>query len=555
MSILSSIDISTDEDDNYIPSSPISIKPSSPSPLLTASSSLFSSSPDGFSLGSSFFEKTYINKKSKNKKSNNNSNNNNEEEDFGEESNKNKVKGKVKNKNVFWTSGRPPWFTPNEGSVREAYVIGITGGTSSGKTTVCHKICKQLGVPWAVLLSQDSFYKDLKGKDLEKAHNCDYNFDHPNAFDYEAMIQILRDLKSGKGVEVPIYDFTTHKRRPSSQKVYGADVILFEGILAFYNKELLDLFDLKLFVDADSDIRLARRLRRDIAERGRDIEGVLTQYERFVKPAFDEFIAPTKRFADIIIPNLTDSSVAINIITQHIKSELRQRGIKVERQSLIDIHSNIPLSKCIHLLPETTQIRGIHTSIRDVNCERDDFIFLSTRLTRLLVEYALSFLPFEEHLVITPTGATYNGTVSNSIVCGVSIMRAGESMEIGLREVVMDAEIGKILIQSNPVTHAPELIYSKLPSDIQNRHILLLDPMIGTGATAMMAIRILLDHNVKQENIYFLTLIAAPSGIKHLAYCFPKLKLFTSAVDDEVNENLFILPGIGNYGDIYFGTE
>jgi len=452
----------------------------------------------------------------------------------------------------YWTYGRPPWYDTH-GSLKKPFVIGVSGGTSSGKTTVCHKIVEALDIPWAVLLSQDSFYKSLVGDDLIKAENAAYNFDHPDAFDYELMVETLSRLKEGKRVKVPIYDFVTHMRRPSQTTVYGADVVLFEGILAFYDKRLLDLMDLKLFVDADSDTRLARRLRRDIAYRGRDLRSVLKQYLEFVKPAYDEYIAPTKNKADIIIPNGEDSTVAIDLIVQHIKMKLQQRG--VERDQLFNATPSEQIPDNVHILPETSQIKAIHTQLRDRNTFRDDFVFLATRLTRLLIEHALSFLPFSEKAVYTPTDCLYKGMERRTPICGVSIMRAGESMEIALREVCKDIRIGKILIQSSPITLDPEMIYCKLPPNIATRYVLLMDPLIGTGATAMMAIRVLLDHNVPEENIFFLTLIAAPTGINTLAYAFPSVKIITTSIDDCLNEKYFILPGAGNFGDRYFGTE
>jgi uridine kinase len=163
-------------------------------------------------------------------------------------------------------------------------------------------IIKKLDVPWVVLLSMDSFYKALSPEEIELAHHNDYNFDHPNAFDYDLLFETLTKLKAGKSVQVPIYDFKTHSRLAKTRHVYGANVIVFEGIFGLYDPKINALMDLKLFVDTDDDTRLVRRLKRDISERGRDMQGVLRQYHRFVKPMFDEYIRPTMRNADIIIP-------------------------------------------------------------------------------------------------------------------------------------------------------------------------------------------------------------------------------------------------------------
>jgi uridine kinase len=170
----------------------------------------------------------------------------------------------------------------------------------------------------------DSFYKVLSEKEHELANNNEYNFDHPDAFDFELILKTLKELKKGKQVYIPIYNFTTHSRENHHKTVYGANVIIFEGIMAFANKELLDLMDIKIFVDIDSDIRLARRLFRDISERGRSIENVLNQYNKYVKPAFDYYIAPTMTFADIIVPRGGDNKIAIDLIVKHVHRELNQ---------------------------------------------------------------------------------------------------------------------------------------------------------------------------------------------------------------------------------------
>eukprot|EP00128_Syssomonas_multiformis_P002829 Colp12_sorted_trinity150504_noHs@26772 len=181
------------------------------------------------------------------------------------------------------------------------FIVGIAGGTASGKTTVCEVIMEQLGQNnvadekrQVVILHQDSFYKNLTEE--QKANIRAYNFDHPDAFDFELLIKTLRDLKAGKAVEVPLYDFKTSSRLPQSRRLFPPDVILLEGILVLYIPELRDLMDMKLFVDQDSDVRLARRVVRDMNERGRDLESVLRQYVTSVKPAFDQYIMPTKEY-------------------------------------------------------------------------------------------------------------------------------------------------------------------------------------------------------------------------------------------------------------------
>uniref|UniRef100_A0A3P9M6W1 Uridine-cytidine kinase n=1 Tax=Oryzias latipes TaxID=8090 RepID=A0A3P9M6W1_ORYLA len=227
-------------------------------------------------------------------------------------------------KRTIYTAGRPPWYDEHGAQSKEAFVIGLCGGSASGKTTVANKIIEALDVPWVVLLSMDSFYKVLSPEEQVLAAQNDYNFDHPGAFDFELLVATLRKLKQGRSVKIPVYDFTTHRRQKDWKNLYGASVIIFEGIMSFADKELLQLLDMKIFVDTDSDIRLVRRLRRDITERGRDIEGVIKQYNKFVKPAFEQYIEPTMRLADIVVPRGGGNMVAIDLIVQHVHSQLEE---------------------------------------------------------------------------------------------------------------------------------------------------------------------------------------------------------------------------------------
>lgn len=163
----------------------------------------------------------------------------------------------------------------------------------------------------------------LNEKQHDAAERNEYNFDHPDAFDIDLMVDVLRKLKDGRKVDVPIYNFVTHARETTTKTMYGANVIIFEGILVFHSPEILDMLDMKVFVDTDADIRLARRLRRDITQRGRDIEGVLKQYSTMVKPSYSNYIAPTMAHADIIIPRGGENKVAIELIVQHVHTQLQ----------------------------------------------------------------------------------------------------------------------------------------------------------------------------------------------------------------------------------------
>ena len=214
------------------------------------------------------------------------------------------------------------------------FLIGVAGGTASGKTTLCNKIMEKLGQNSidhkqrrVVCINQDNFYRELNASERLKAANGFYNFDHPHAFDNELILKTLRDISEGKQCHIPVYDFKTSSRlRDEWVTIYQADVVLFEGILAFYLAEMRDLFHMKLFVDTDADTRLSRRILRDIRHRGRDLEGVLSQYVTHVKPAFDEFCLPTKSFADVIIPRGADNLVAVDLIVMHINDIVASRA-------------------------------------------------------------------------------------------------------------------------------------------------------------------------------------------------------------------------------------
>ncbi|CAG9535259.1 unnamed protein product [Cercopithifilaria johnstoni] len=206
------------------------------------------------------------------------------------------------------------------------FIIGVAGGTASGKSSVCSRIMEKLGKAHerrVVTISQDSFYRNLTAEETKKANRGEFNFDHPDAIEYALMISVLHKMRRGESVIIPKYDFYTNSRSKDSDVIESADVIIVEGILILYDQELRNLFDMKLFVDADSDDRLARRVHRDTEERGRSLSQVLHQYLNLVKPAFEEFCLPTKKYADVIIPRGADNTVAIDLILHHIHEILR----------------------------------------------------------------------------------------------------------------------------------------------------------------------------------------------------------------------------------------
>ena len=199
-------------------------------------------------------------------------------------------------------------------------IIGIAGGTGSGKTTVVNQILNQLSADEICVISQDSYYKATDNLTYEQRTKI--NFDHPKSIDFDLLVSHLKELKNGNTVEQPVYSFVTHNRLEDTLITHPRKVIIVEGILIFNNLELRDMFDIKIFVHADADERLIRRLRRDIKERGRDLDEVLNRYQDTLKPMHQQFIEPTKNYADIIIPNDKYNTVAIDIVKTVINQKL-----------------------------------------------------------------------------------------------------------------------------------------------------------------------------------------------------------------------------------------
>jgi len=200
-------------------------------------------------------------------------------------------------------------------------VIGIAGGSGSGKTTVAQEILQRVGPHRIAFLQHDAYYKDLSG--LPPAQRADVNFDHPNSLESELLTHHVDELKAGHSVEVPIYDFSTHSRTDKTFTVQPRAVILVEGILIFAEPELRKRFDVKIFVDTDSDLRLIRRLQRDITERSRTTESVIKQYMKTVRPMHLEFVEPSKRYADVIIPEGGFNTAALDMVEARILALLK----------------------------------------------------------------------------------------------------------------------------------------------------------------------------------------------------------------------------------------
>ena len=203
----------------------------------------------------------------------------------------------------------------------EPVIIGVAGGTGSGKTTVAKEILRRAGTPRIAFLQHDAYYKDLGN--LPLAQRAMQNFDHPDALDNALLIAHLQALKASQPVEIPVYDFTTHTRTVETRRIEPQPVILLEGILLFADEAVRKLMDVKIYVDTDSDIRFIRRLERDIKERGRTTESVVRQYLSTVRPMHLEFVEPSKRHADVIIPEGGFNEVAMDMIAARIRSMIR----------------------------------------------------------------------------------------------------------------------------------------------------------------------------------------------------------------------------------------
>lgn len=206
--------------------------------------------------------------------------------------------------------------------MRRPILIGITGGTGSGKSTIAKEIYKKFGEQCIAMIEQDSYYKDQSNLSFED--RVKINYDHPDAFDTRLLVEHLNKLLNGQAIDKPSYDFEVHNRKAETTRVEPREIIIVEGILVLEEIEIRDILDIKIYVDTDADVRIIRRLIRDINERGRTVDSVINQYLNVVRPMHMQFIEPTKRYADIIIPEGGHNKVAIDMIVANIKQFLQR---------------------------------------------------------------------------------------------------------------------------------------------------------------------------------------------------------------------------------------
>ncbi|KAK5165586.1 Uridine kinase [Saxophila tyrrhenica] len=425
----------------------------------------------------------------------------------------------------------PPW--------QNTSIIGIAGSSGSGKTSLSLAIINELSLPWVVLMSMDSFYKPLTPEESAAAFRNEYDFDAPEAIDFDVLVEKLRDIKSGKKADIPVYSFEKHARQEHSNTIYSPHVLILEGIFALHDQRVLDLLDLKIFAEADGDLCLSRRLLRDVRERGRDIEGCIKQWFSFVKPNFHRYVEPQRTIADIIVPRGIENKVAISMVsdrvhkTLHTKSKLHQQ----ELRRLGKVSEDAPLSNNVTILQHTNQVRGINTLLMDPDLPREEFIFYFDRLIVMMVEKAteraLAFTPCK---IDTPvSGRSYQGLHLEGEVSAVVVLRGGSCLETGLKRVIPDCRLGRMLIQTNFRTTEPELHFYKLSEDIaEHKCVMLLDPQMSSGGAALMAVRVLLDHGVREDRIVFVTYSAGKMGLNRLMSVYPDIKVVVCRIVDDL---------------------
>ncbi|KAK2614479.1 hypothetical protein N8I77_001299 [Diaporthe amygdali] len=412
----------------------------------------------------------------------------------------------------------PPWA--------DVSLVGIAGSSGSGKSTLSRAIVNKLNLPWVVILSMDSFYKSLDADSSRRAFLNEYDFDSPDAIDFDKLVECLRDLKAGKRAEIPIYSFEKHARVDKTTAIYSPHVLVVEGIFALHDPRVLDLLDMKIYCEADADTCLSRRILRDVECRGRTVEGVIKQWFMWVKPNFENYVDPQRKNADVIVPTRVENMVAIDMVVQSIQQKLveKSRHHRAALQQLELQAQSEPLSKKVVILKATAQLKGMNTIIRDIDTSPEDFIFYFDRLATLIVEQAMNNVRFASTTVETPQGYHYRGLAPEGEVSAVVLLRGGAALETGLKRVIPDCKSGRILIQSSIRTGEPELHYSQLPKDIKTHEsVLLLDAQMSSGGSALMAVQVLVDHGVAQDRIVFATYSAGRMGLHRLTSVFPDI--------------------------------
>lgn len=433
----------------------------------------------------------------------------------------------------------PPWTEP--------YIIGIAGNSGSGKTSIAQQIIKELNQPWTVLLSFDNFYRPLGPEDKKKAFNNEFDFDTPNSFDIEHLLEVIKRLKRGEKAEIPVYSFVLHDRTEKSTTIYGANVIIIEGLYSLYDKRLLDLMDLKIYVDTDLDICLARRLTRDILYRGRDLVGAMKQWDTFVKPNAVRYLNPTMNNADLVIPRGLDNVIAIDLMIDHIKKQLVVKSINhIKHLKQLGHGTDFDINQFsnVVILPSNNQTKGITSILFDKSTPMSEFIFYFNRMANLIIEAALNQINTYSQVDIATGMGTFKGLKQQDKLIAVTIIRSGDCFNTAIKKTFVDIPLGKLLIQSDSLTGEPQLHTENLPkglNDIDCKKILLFDAQLISGAAAIMAIQVLIDHKVRQEDIALCTYLCTEIALRRILRVFPRVNLVIGKLSN--------LPGTEKFPD------
>ncbi|EXV01336.1 uridine kinase family protein [Metarhizium robertsii] len=403
----------------------------------------------------------------------------------------------------------PPWA--------DVSIIAVAGSSGSGKSTLSQAIVKKLNLPWV-----DSFYKTLTPEQSKLAFANEYDFDSPDAIDFDILVDRLRDLKAGKRAEIPVYSFQKHQRLPQTTSIYSPHVLILEGIFALYDPRVVELLDMGIYCEADADTCLSRRIVRDVRERGRDIEGCIKQWFGFVKPNFEkQYVEPQRKVADLIVPRGIENRVALDMMVQFIEKKLFEKSTH-HREALSRLEATCkeqPLSDRVVVLDDTPQLKFMNTILQDIDTSAEDFIFYFDRLAALIIEQYITQAKSK-----TPQGHKYQGLKPKGEVSAVIVLRGGSAFESALRKTIPDCRTGRLLIQSDFSTGEPELHYLRIPEDIhEHESVLLLDTQMASGGAALMAVQVLVDHGVSLERIVLATYSAGRVGLHRLMTVFPEI--------------------------------
>ncbi|CAM1511053.1 Fc.00g085660.m01.CDS01 [Cosmosporella sp. VM-42] len=412
----------------------------------------------------------------------------------------------------------PPWA--------DVCIIGVAGSSGSGKSTLSQAIVKKLNLPWVVILSMDSFYKTLTPEQSKLAFANEWDFDSPEAIDFDTLVETLRNLKAGKRADIPVYSFAKHQRLDQTTSIYSPHVLVLEGIFALHDPRVLALLDMGIYCEADADTCLSRRIIRDVRDRDRDIEGIIKQWFAFVKPNFEKFVEPQRRVADLIVPRGIENRVALEMMVHFVEKKLFEKS-RHHREALSQLETACqtePLSDRVLVLKDTPQLKFMNTILHNIDTSSEDFIFYFDRLASLILEQALNNVQFKAATIETPAGYKYQGLEPKGEVCAVIVLRGGSAFEPALRKTIPDCRTGRLLIQSDFSTGEPELHYLRLPDDIgKQESVLLLDTQMASGGAALMAVQVLVDHGVPQDRIVLATYSAGKIGLHRLTAVFPEI--------------------------------